>query len=226
MLQKSHRTLSLRPLAIWLLPLLAAVALLILVFGDKRDVSSALEIVATTAQGVTLAMESSGDEPADASAGTSEYVPPAEARRQAVLSRLSEFRATYKQARPFVTVAADGSVDSLRQLAQRLADALGKYGLGRVELVPPGQLPDAPAALPVLRCAERDAAIARELLAALEPYLGGGLEMAWDERLRVDQMYLELRGTPSFSAQGEAFFGADYAPVAVPAAPMENKEHG
>ncbi len=190
-----------------LLPLLAAVVGLIVLFHDPDSPAPApLEIVERSAAGAKVYMAG----PA-ASNGSWDSVPVSGQSRQKVFENLRDFRAVYKQASVQMSVVPAG--EGAREVARRLGSALSHYALGGV-----GDADSAPAATPpgvedlppvmLLFCAERDSGIALELLAALEPYLAGPVTLVWDDALRIDQLRLEIRGVPRFADNGEALFAA------------------
>jgi len=134
------------------------------------------------------------------------YVAETGMARQQVLNNLRDYLARYRQSHPSLTIAITGSTKDLELLGRRIGDALSKYDMGRFDpaATVPDTLPDGE--LPVLRCAASHALIARQLLATLEPYLGGEIHLRYEDGLRLDRMQLVLRGTPRFSADGEASF--------------------
>lgn len=202
---RKRRLPSMAPYA-WLLLPLAAVGALLWVFSESRAPAVApLEMVRESASGGTVHMAG----PAVTS-GSANAVPVQEARRQKVLENLRDFHAAYKQAGARLSVLAvdDGAGEVL---ARRLGEALAQYDLGGVSNPDPTTASGAgaePAPAILLFCAERDNRIARELLAALEPYLAGPVSLVWDDALRIDQLRLEIRGVPGFAESGEALFGA------------------
>ena len=205
---RKRRLPNMAPYA-WLLLPLAAVGALLWVFSESRAPAVApLEMVRESASGGTVHMAGP-----PATSGSANAVPVQEGRRQEVLENLRDFHAVYKQAGARMTVLAvdDGAGEVL---ARRLGEALRQYDLGGVSNADPtaagasGAGDEPPPAI-LLFCAERDNRIARELLAALEPYLAGPVSLVWDDALRIDQLRLEIRGVPGFAESGEALFHAE-----------------
>lgn len=143
-----------------------------------------------------------------ASSGSGKPVPVSVQSRQKVFENLRNFRAVYKQAGVQMTVVPVGGGSQV-ELARRLGSALSQNGLGRVNSAPGAVesnrgVGDGSSPAVLLYCAQRDSEIARELLAALEPYLAGPVGLVWDDALRVDQFRLEIRREPRFAEDGEA----------------------
>ncbi len=199
---RRHR-ISARPLAWLVLPLAVIVTALILLFGRGNSDQNLPPLIHGGVEGQDRVALQGGRSDGD---GTI-YRPVTPARREAALQRLAEFRARYRQARPFVVVSAAANSEPLDKRARDIGSALSSHGLGRYSQEIPAleSSPDL-SELPAIYLAPRDTRIARELLWALEPYLAGHIAVVYDGDLRTDQVRLHLRGHPRFSAEGEAIF--------------------
>lgn len=186
-----------------LVAILALLALLVFQGEESESRLPSARIVSSTAEGSMVLLE--GGTPR--TQAKMNYLPESRRRREQVLANLRNFRARYKQSRPAFAVSVTGTADSLAPLARRIASTLTQYDLGKLEPTadsPPDTVQDHQ--MPVLRCAPRDELIARQLLAALEPYLQGAVKIVHVPGLRLDRMQLLLNGKPHYSDAGEALF--------------------
>jgi hypothetical protein len=61
----------------------------------------------------------------------------------------------------------------------------------------------------LIRCRERDGAIARDLALALAPVVGGEVNIVFDERVSASRVQVAIVGAPRFGENGVAYFGAE-----------------
>jgi hypothetical protein len=200
--------ISARPLARFLLPLLAAVALVVVVFGRRGDDIPPQPRVEGSQGRQVLRLH--GEFQATATdKGARDYRPLSTERRETVLQRLAEFHRLYRQSRPFMTVTSEPGSAALDKLARDLGALLARVDLGGYEM-PTGSSSSESTALssraPVLQISSRHLPIALDLFQALEPLLAGVIQLKIDDTQRIDQLRLHLRGNPLFSGEGEAHF--------------------
>jgi hypothetical protein len=194
--------MSARPLAWLVVPLAVLVTALILLFGREDADQNLPPLVTGGGRGLDQVALEGG-----AGHGDMAYRPITSARRETALQRLAEFRSRYRQVQPFVLVSTATTSEALDNVAQEIGDLLSTHGLGGYRQdVPDFKAGAGSSELPAMRLAPQDARIARELLWALEPLLGGRVSLAYDAELRIDQMQLRIQGHPRFSAEGEAIF--------------------
>ena len=198
----SRRGISARPLAWLVIPLAVVVTAIILLFGREDADQNLPPLVRGGGQAPDQVVLEGG-----AGQGDIDYRSVTSARREAALQRLAEFRANYRQARPFVVVSAAATSEPLDKLAREIGGALSLHELGAYRQdVPDFKSGAGSSELPEMHLAPRDTHIARELLWALEPFLGGRISLVYDAELRIDQIQLRMQGRPWFSAEGEATF--------------------
>lgn len=102
-----------------------------------------------------------------------------------------------------VSVLADAGSPTRKKVTMRLGDALAQQELGGYRLQSsPAQERKVGV---VLRCTQADGMIARRILGALAPYLGGRVALLYTE-LPAGTIELELLGEPFFNSQGQAAF--------------------
>jgi hypothetical protein len=75
--------------------------------------------------------------------------------------------------------------------------------------IPGATLPAPPLAGLLIRCRERDGAIARDLALALAPVVGGEVNIVFDERVSASRVQVAIVGAPRFGENGVAYFGAE-----------------
>ncbi len=201
----------------WLIAPLALIIIgLIVLFGRPGDsVLTQPKILRSSAQGMLLEL------PVVATDAVvswhAQWAPTSGTTRQLVLQALSQYAADYKQLRTRLEVRPGPGPVELKQLSQRIGDALALYDLGLAipwDNLSVGDLPieNLPAnfTLPdnglLLICAEDDSELARRLLAALTPYLSGRVSVYFDNKITAQSMRLYLFGTPHFNDQGQAMF--------------------
>ncbi|MEQ8803083.1 MAG: hypothetical protein RLP45_13680, partial [Haliea sp.] len=121
-----HRgTRSASRLAWGLIPLAIIIGVLLLLRPPASDPGATATQLETRAGATLLAVNAAGTA-APAAPG---FVPPAPARRDQVLQRLSQFRADYKQLAPAMTVGYPPDSPDSAKLAEELTRALSQYGL-------------------------------------------------------------------------------------------------
>ena len=199
----AQNKLSIPVPAVWV-GLVALCLLAGLWYSQTRQTSELPEpqIVSTSAQGQHLQM------PSQASGQwQQELVPAQSGLRQQVLERLSVVSARYQQLRPQIGIWAEPGLPARERVARQLGDALAQYNLGKLvpDATPPAYSADLEGAV-IMRCAEKDQRIARELLGALAPYLSGRVFLMFDQSASVNRMQLFLIGKPWFDPRGLATF--------------------
>lgn len=145
------------------------------------------------------------------------FVPVEGVEREQVLQRLAEFRATWKVADPRIALmSADASGDA-NAFAEQLEAWLEQNDLLSSSAVkdapamagiPGATLPAPPLAGLLIRCRERDGAIARDLALALAPVVGGEVNIVFDERVSASRVQVAIVGAPRFGENGVAYFRA------------------
>ncbi|MEE4110517.1 MAG: hypothetical protein V2I24_14290, partial [Halieaceae bacterium] len=146
------------------------------------------------------------------------FVPVEGVEREQVLQRLAEFRATWKVADPRIALmSADASGDA-NAFAEQLEAWLEQNDLLSSSAVkdapamagiPGATLPAPPLAGLLIRCRERDGAIARDLALALAPVVGGEVNIVFDERVSASRVQVAIVGAPRFGENGVAYFRAE-----------------
>lgn len=133
-----------------------------------------------------------------------QYVPVSSAVRDKVVQAFSEFRASYKQLQPTVTVEANPEHPATQQVAGMLVQMLGYYDLGR-RAEQEGALPVGEEAL-VLHCSPGDIPVAYAFLSAIAPYIRGTVQVIKDPAHSPGKMRLVLLGDPQFTREGVVVF--------------------
>ncbi|MEE4278433.1 MAG: hypothetical protein V2I82_08230 [Halieaceae bacterium] len=155
--------------------------------------------------------------PAAGNALNKEFVAAAGVRREKVLQRLSEFSATWKVANPRIALKTADASGEANAFAEQLEGWLAQYDLlassavsdaPDMASIPGATLPAPPLAGLLIRCRERDDAIARDLALALVPVMGGEVNIVFDERVSAHRVQVAIVGAPRFGEDGVAYFKA------------------
>ncbi|BFM05789.1 hypothetical protein [Halioxenophilus aromaticivorans] len=133
-----------------------------------------------------------------------EWVPASQPGQDAVQQALASVVEELEGAPVSLSVMAHKGLASREQIAQRLGEALSQNGVGRYQLQPLNEGEQQKVGV-VLNCAVADSAVAKKLLGALSPYLGGRVALLYGAQ-PAGEMTLELLGTPFFNSQGQATF--------------------
>jgi len=212
------RTLTYSGLAIYLLPLLLLVAILIYSFGDREEAVEQSLNIKVLRPGLEFAMVARGDSPATAVVTESIHAPSPEIRDQ-VQQRLRRFRADYKQAAPSIRVTAIPGDSHQEQLAETITDLLAGASLDQENRSEDDE--STPAGVDgaiMIRASSQDRQMVHRLLQALSPLLSGGVLLAFEGDQSTGRVAILIRGRPGFTAEGVAVFPATYpASMAVPA---------
>lgn len=200
---KGNPSRSIAPLAWFLIPLFLLIALLIYFFGDTTSQTDELHLmeVSPSGEGVWLG---SPDEPDWV--WSESYVAPSETVRSQLLQRLARFRGERVQQGIQLTVTASADNEAGTRVAQQLGAALGQYGLGQ-SARPPAET--ASPTISVLRAPPRDRGLAKQILAALSPYLRGNIWIQYDENFSTRSMTLHLADEQLFGEDGTVWYGLD-----------------
>ncbi|WP_317930114.1 hypothetical protein [Halioxenophilus sp. WMMB6] len=186
---------------------IAGLLVLWLTPGEQYPLPRVLE---QNEQGVLLALPVISDSRKVSWQG--EWVAASAPAEQTVQALLNQFAEGHASAPPHLQIIAHEGLASREQIAQRLGAALASHQLGGVTIEPFSD--EANKSGVVLHCAIADTALARELLGALTPYLGGRVALLFDQSLAAGSMELLLFGTPYFNGQGQATFDPDIIPAA------------
>jgi len=200
-------------IAWWLVPLAVAIGLALLCFcnADKSP-----------AKPVVLARPSPDTElvalapPPLAAATTSDrypdFIPPDGLLQQKVLEHLRRFQTEFRQMAPGASVSSARGSKNRELVAHTLADFFASADLagsaGAPTTIP---LPETVAADVLLYTRKENREIALRFLAAISPYLSGGILLVFDQRFNLDRLHLMIRGTPRFKADGSVVFPAEPA---------------
>ena len=200
-----HRgTRSASRLAWGLIPLAIIIGVLLLLRPPASDPGATATQLETRPGATLLAVNSAGN----AAAVAPGFVPPAPARRDQVLQRLSQFRADYKQLAPAMTVDYPPDSPDSAKLADELTRALSQYGLDRGAATA-GPTPDNGggnwSAPMVVHTAKGNEETVRRLLEALAPYFSAQVLLVFDDT-RINELTLSIRATPAFTEDGLAVF--------------------
>ncbi len=134
---------------------------------------------------------------------STEWTPASEPAKQAVYSLLAEL-AKSSDPVPNLQVVADESQATQKQLATRLNNALSQFNLGQVTYETKAEEKQQQGI--VLNSAIADYKMAKKLMGALTPYLGGKVALFYDDSLSDGNMRLYFYGEPYFNEQGQATF--------------------
>lgn len=194
---------SIAPLAWFLIPLLLFIAILIYFFGDTEPQSADIHLleVAPSGEGVWLGSPNEPDW-----VWSESYVAPSEEVRAQLLQNLARFRGERAQQGIQLAVTASADNEAGARAAQQLGTALGQYGLGRTARAS-GESDNA--TISILRAPPRDRGMARQLLAALSPYLRGEIWVQYDESISTRSMTLHLADQQLFGEDGTVWYGLD-----------------
>ncbi|MBR9912887.1 MAG: hypothetical protein GYB33_21305 [Gammaproteobacteria bacterium] len=170
--------------------------------GCSGDDPNLPEVLSSSAQGEHLLLHSDPRGPWQPG-----FVAVSSIKREQVLQSLGVLQAKYKQLRPELRVWAQPGLPSRTRVARQLAEVLGQNNLGRwLDSAEPPALAGELEGAVILRCAEADREIARQLLGALSPYLTGRVYLTFTESTAAHEMELYLLGTPYFDEQGLVTF--------------------
>ena len=181
----------------------------ILFFGDYNNDTQPSNTLETSPQELLLELPLlPTNRPAN---WTAEWTPTSAAIRQQVLQSLSQYAADFKQLRPQLDIWAEPGSATLEKLAQRIGKALAQYHLGQVNnnINPPAEKTMFKTIFDngvLLVCTETDRVLAKRMLEALSPYLGGNVRVRFNSELAGQSMQLYLFGTPYFTDEGQASF--------------------
>lgn len=192
---------SIAPLAWWLIPLFLFIGILIYFFGDFDGARSGLLDMHRAPSGEQVWL---GDSNIPDQSWSESFVAPSEEVRARLLQNLSRFRGERVQQGIELEILA--SAETGHQVAQQLGSALGHYGMGKATRRS-GEASAVP--FTTLRAAPRDRGMARELLAALSPYLKGDIWIQYDESVNTRTMTLLLADDPLFGHDGTVWYGLD-----------------
>lgn len=190
----------------WLMiPLAIIVIGIIMLFGNREDNPLQPKVISSSTQGMLLGLPIlSESSPVN---WTLELTPTSSAARQRVSQSLSQYSADYKQLRSLLEVWAKPGSPTRQELARRIGGALAQHNLGQINqgTNPPARFATLDRGA-LLICAESDSGLAKRMLSALTPYLGGSINLRFDSEVTPQTMHLYLFGTPYFSDQGQATF--------------------
>ena len=200
-----HRgTRSASRLAWGLIPLAIIIGVLLLLRPPASDPGATATQLESRPGAVLLAVNADSSTTA-ASPG---FVPPAPARRDQVLQRLSQFRADYKQLAPAMAVRYQADSPDSAKLADVLTQALSQYGLDRgtatSEPIPDAGGEDWSASI-IVHTAQGDEETVRRLLQALAPYFSAQVLLVFDDT-RISELTLRIMAAPAFTEDGLAVF--------------------
>lgn len=194
---------SIAPLAWLLIPLFLFIAIVIYFFGDTTPQSTDLHLmeVSPSGEGVWL-----GDPDEPDWVWSESHVAPSEAVRSQLLQRLARFRGEHPQQGVQLMVTASASNEAGLRVAEQLGTALGQYGLGQTTR-PPAEAGSP--TISILRAPPGDRGMARQLLAALSPYVRGEIWVQYDESISTRSMTLHLADQQLFGEDGTVWYGLD-----------------
>lgn len=195
----------------WLLIPLFCIVLILVFFSQNAGVEqgASVQVVSTGDRYQRLIVH--GGQAVDSSEKwQAEFITASPKLNEQILEKLSKFRADYQQLGPSMSVWADPGNETALALAKQLGLVLARYGLGKTELNMPARVfPGVDEASVVVRCAESQCDIARNLLAALAPMINGEFFLWFDPGAGVQKMEMSIFGKPLFNSRGEAYFGLE-----------------
>lgn len=206
----AERPLSYSRLAIYLLPLLLLVVMLIYGLGEREQAVEVSLNITVLEPGLEFALVGGGDSLAG-DAGVESIRAPSAAIRAQVMQRLSRFHADYKQVAPSIRVTAIPGDSHQRQLADTISDLLAFVSLNQERSSPDveparGRIDSAI----MISASSQDRQMVYRLLQALSPLISGGVGLAFENSLSTGRVNLLIRGRPNFTAEGVAVFPAVY----------------
>jgi len=178
--------------------------------GVGGDSPPALDPVGTSGEVYTVDMAE--PTPPAGTALSENFVPASTSVKQQVEQRLSEFRARWSAVSPTVSVTPVDLGNSSLYFAEQLDRWLDKTSLGAA--YPAARNPATVASSThektglIIKCLERDSAIAAELAAALAPVVAGEVLVVFTEGAEPNHLDLFLQSRPRFNDAGVAFFPA------------------
>lgn len=211
---RAHR-LSYSSLAIWMVPLLLLIAMLIFSFGESQPTIRESLHITSLQPGLEFARVADSDGPLPA-AGEESVRAPSAAIRDQVLQRLRRFRADYKQAAPSIRVAANAANPRQAQLASTITGLLATASLNQqLGAQDVARTWEGVETALIIRGSGQDRQMVYRLLQALSPLLSGGVVLAFEGGQNTGRVDVIIRGEPRFTANGVAVF-PDSRPLARP----------